>query len=101
MLREALSISFFQPMEDWEAVAMLTSQAGEDEGIVVPTVEAGEQGCLHVATGVAFPNVGSELDDAIIPHITGSFGRALKHTGSVFGDSVPRASVIILQQMNK
>jgi len=71
-------------------------KVGEGEGSVTPTVEAGEQGLLVAGMGVGFLKACSELGDASLPHITGSFGLAPKHMGDFFGDLALRASVVIL-----
>ena len=63
---------------------------------MAPLVEVGEQGLLDAGMSEGFLKVGSQLHDAFIPHFIGTFGSAPKHVGSVFGDSAPRASVIVL-----
>jgi len=71
-------------------------EVGEGESAVAPPVEVGEQGLLDAGVGVGFLKVGSQLHNAFVPHFIGTFGRAPKHMGGVFGDSAPRASVIVL-----
>jgi len=71
-------------------------EVGEGESTVAPLVEVGEQGLLDAGMGVGLLKACSQLKDAFIPHFIGTFGRAPKHMCSVFGNSAPRASVIIL-----
>jgi len=71
-------------------------EVGEGKSTVAPPEEVGEQGLLDAGMGVGFLKVGSQLKDAFIPHFIGTFGSAPKHMGSVFRNSAPRASVIIL-----
>jgi len=71
-------------------------EVGEGEGTVAPPVEVGEQGLLDAGVSVGFLKVGSKLADAFIPHFIGTFGSAPKHMCSVFRNSAPRASVIVL-----
>jgi len=77
-------------------VDFILLEVGEGEGTVVPPVEVGEQGLLDAGVGVGLLKVGSQLDDAFILHIIGTFGSAPKHMGSVFRNSALRASVIVL-----
>jgi len=77
-------------------VNFILLEVGEGEGTVVPPLEVGEQGLLDSGVGVGFLNVGSQLENAFIPHFIGTFGRAPKHMGGVFWDSTPRASVVVL-----
>jgi len=77
-------------------VDFILLEVGEGEGNVAPPVEVGEQGLLDAGVGVGFLKVGSKLTDAFIPHCIGTFGSAPKHMGSVFRNSAPRASVIVL-----
>jgi len=77
-------------------VDCLLWEVGEGKSAVAPPVEVGEQGLLGAGVGVGFLKVGRQFEDAFIPHFIGTFGRAPKHMGSVFRNSTPRASVIIL-----
>jgi len=77
-------------------VDCLLLEVREGESAVAPPVEVGEQGLLDAGVGVAFLKVGSQLNDAFIPHIIGTFGHAPKHMGGVFRNPAPRASVIVL-----
>jgi len=77
-------------------VDFILLEVGEGEGPGAPPVEVGEQGLLDAGVGVGLLKVGSQLDDAFIPHFIGTFGSAPKHRGSVFQNSALRASVIVL-----
>jgi len=79
-----------------DLIDFIILEVGKGEGIVAPSVEAGQQRGLEAWMGVSFLKVLGELGDAFIPDITGSFSNTPQNMSGVLRGSTPRAFVVIL-----